>query len=610
MKTSFTNNLKKLKKTESLLGLLIVLITTAVYLQTASFDFADFDDDLYVKANPYIQNGLTLEAIKWAVTATYQATWQPLIWMSFMIDFNLFGLAPGGYHITNLIYHLIATVLLYLVMLRSTGAMWKSFFVASVFALHPLHVESVAWIAERKDVLSALFWFLTMFLYLRYIKNRTITNYVFVVLSLCFGLMSKGMLVTLPFVLVLFDYWPLNRFNSTWEGLKSSVLEKLPLFVLITISTLITSSALKSWGALASGDELSLTYKIANAITSYGDYILMSIAPINLAVFYPHPGESISILKVILWAIILLLMTAMVLYKSKSHKYIAVGWFWYLGVLFPAIGIAQVGGQALADRYMYLPIIGIAIIAAWGVEELITKLNKGNLQTIAAVLISLSIIFMSALTHMQTRHWKNGFTLFTRAVEVTEGNYLAHNNLGIAELRRGKYKKAETSFKEAIRLNPGYGEAMNNLGRAFEKQGFMNKATDQYIKTIITAPTAQAHNNLGAMRLRSSRFDEALKEFKTALKLDPTLSDVHYNLGNTYLQTDKPAKALLEYKKYITLHTGLSGLKDAHMNLGFTYYKLGKPILAIREFQLVLKVEPTNEEARRNLEILKKQVSE
>lgn len=602
----------KLKQTiqDNLPLVAVLVVTFAVYLQTYFFGFADFDDDLYVRSNPYIQKGLTLESIMWALSATYQATWQPLVWISFMADFSLFGLKPGGYHITNLIYHLIATTLLYAVMFKATGKKWHSLFVASVFALHPLHVESVAWIAERKDTLSALFWFLTMFLYLRYIDNKTKTNYGLMTLSLALGLMSKGMLVTLPFVLVLFDYWPLKRFDLTLKGLKSSVLEKLPLFALIIVSTVATSNALKSWGALATPDELGLLFKIANAIVSYFDYILMTLYPANLAVFYPHPGETISLLKVALCGLILLLITLAVIYKTKSHRYLTVGWFWFLGVLFPTIGIAQIGGQALADRYMYIPIVGLAIIVAWLASELVEKYGpEKNRKTILITLFSLTLILMTGTTYFQTKVWKNSFTLFSHALKVTEGNYLAHNNLGINFLHLSKFDKALFHFKEAVKFNPGYGEAMGNIGRVYEKQGQTELAIKQYILTISSFPTAETHNNLGGIYLLKNKTKKALEQFDKALILKPTLSEVYYNQGIAYLQLNQLAKALLKYKKYLSIHTGKKGLIDGHMNIAFTYYKLNKPVLAIAHFEWVLDADPNNKEAQKNISLLKQSLS-
>ncbi|MGB2930536.1 MAG: tetratricopeptide repeat protein [Desulfobacterales bacterium] len=417
---------------------------------------------------------MTLESIKWSFTAIHASNWHPLTWLSHMLDCQIYGMNPGQHHMTNVLLHILNTLLLFLVFKRMTGKLWQSGFVAALFALHPLHVESVAWVAERKDLLSTFFWMLTLWSYTRYVERSEFNQYLLVVLFFILGLMAKPMLVTLPFVLLLLDYWPLRRFELGSRDKNNSqqrrfnfalICEKIPLFLLSAASSIGTYLVQKSSGAVNSLAAIPFHDRIANAMLSYISYIGKMIWPHNLAVLYPY-RESMSLWKVAGAGLLLVLVLVFVFRMLRTKPYLAVGWLWYIGTLVPVIGIVQVGVQAMADRYTYVPLIGIFIIIAWGVPDLIPK---GRFRRIGLAAITMAILVICMITtRMQVRYWSNSTTLFEHALDVTDGNSVAHLNLGEALAEQGKINAAMKHYQEALRIKPSLFAPHLNLGVALK----------------------------------------------------------------------------------------------------------------------------------------------
>jgi len=461
-----------------------MVATFCIYSQVQDHEFINLDDDKYVTESSLVQAGLTNENIIRVFTTTHYGGWFPITSISYMLDYQLYGLNPKGYLLTNLFFHIANSLLLFLVLFRMTGAIWQSAFVAAMFAFHPLNVESVAWAAERKNVLSTLFWLLTMWAYIHYAEKPTVKRHGLVFLFFTLGLMSKPMLVTLPFVLLLLDYWPLGRLKLEQGGSNSDasakstyhvkseflklMLEKVPLFALATGSSIITFISQQSGGKAINANNLSLPTRLTNAMVSYLEYLQKMIWPEKLAVFYPHPGNTLAVWKGILCGMALVGITIISIRLIRKAPYFAVGWFWYLGTLVPVIGIVQVGSQAMADRFTYIPLIGIFIIVAWGLPELISKWPYK--EKVLSISVGLIIFTLLITTWRQVSHWKNSITVFKHAIRVTDKKYpgfsVAHNNLGNALVRAGMTEEAIDYYKEAIRIRPGFTAAQKNLETA------------------------------------------------------------------------------------------------------------------------------------------------
>ncbi len=510
-----------------LVMLVLVLATAVVYLQLNNYDFVNFDDDDYVTENRHVQTGLTSGNITWAFTTFHAGNWHPLTWISHMLDCQLFGLKPGLHHLVNLFFHMANTLLLFLILRRMTNALWQSAFVAALFALHPLHVESVAWVAERKDVLSTFFWMLTMGAYVFYVERRELKRYLLALFFFGLGLMAKPMLVTLPFVLLLLDYWPLRRLQmekpladdsvnsekfvkphrKKKERRRSAIraghvskpekqirqqpaighiiLEKVPFFVLSLASSIVTYMAQQKGGAVRSLQSFPLTTRIANALVSYCGYIGKILWPENLALLYPHSGMP-PVWKVIGAVLFLGIITFLIIRTVKRFPWLTVGWLWYLGTLVPVIGLVQVGMQAMADRYTYVPIIGVLIMVAWGVPELLEKWRHRN-AALATVTVVILCIF-SFVTWKQVQYWQNNTTLFKHTLEKTTNNPIIHYNLGNLLASQGKFDDAIKQFRESIRISPGYAKAHNNLGNALLYQGRLDEAIGSYREALRINP--------------------------------------------------------------------------------------------------------------------------
>ncbi len=484
----------------------LAFINLAVYVQVLSHDFIDFDDDLYVTKNTNVQSGLTLKGIEWAFTTNQAYNWHPLTWISHMLDCQFYGLNSAGHHFTNVIFHIANTLLLFLVFKRMTGNLWQSAFVAALFALHPLHVESVAWVSERKDVLSTFFLLLTIWFYIRYTHYRRRADYLLVMLALSLGLMAKQMLVTLPFVLLLLDYWPLQRFTwplkqknnkdtSTTTSLSRCFVEKLPLLALSFIASLIVLYVQSKATLVRSTVQIPIAFRITNAILAYTKYIIEMFLPVHLGILYPYPETNLPPWQVLTAGLLLLCITVIALRLSRNRRWLIVGWLWYLGTLVPVIGLVQVGLQAMADRYTYVPSIGIFIIVAWGAAELIAKLKYKKI--IFAAGAGTVLLVLSVLAGLQLSHWKNSITLFEHTAAVTANNDIMHYNLGCLLLQQGKTDEAIKHWLQAVRIRPSQPTIHYNLAVLFAQQGKIEQAIQHYYEVLKYRPNdTDAYNNL------------------------------------------------------------------------------------------------------------------
>jgi Flp pilus assembly protein TadD len=591
-----------------LICLLIIFATVVVFHQLPSHDFINLDDDLYVYENPHVHAGLNKDGIAWAFTTFEAYNYHPLTWLSHMLDCQLFGLRPGMHHLTNLIFHLMNTALLLMVLRRMTGNLWRSGFVAALFALHPLHVESVAWIAERKDLLSTFFWLLSIWAYARYAERPGLKRYLPVLLFFSLGLLAKPMVVTLPFVLLLLDFWPLGRMQfqqaRTDSGpleQKVSVLrlvwEKVPLFALTAISIVVTFAAQREGGALKSLEAFPLTTRIANALISYVSYIGKMLWPHNLAVYYPYSG-SVSVWQAAGAGLALICLTVLLMWTARKRPYLAVGWLWYLGTLVPVIGLVQVGSQAMADRYTYLPLVGLFIALAWGVPSLFTGWR--HRQPVFAILATILLVSCTVCTWQQLRHWQNSITLFQHTLRVTTSNHFAHNNLGVALSHNGKLSEAISQYSMALRLKPEAFEVHNNLANALAAQGNVEEAIQHYSEALRLEPDYdKAHNNLGNALASEGKVEEAINHYAEAIKITPDYARAHYNLGNALAAQGKMDEATKHYFEALRVLPDWAG---AHNNLGVSLEKSGKLKEAIDHYHEALEINPDYAKARNNLE--------
>ena len=471
--------------------LFLVVATLGTYGDLINHQFINYDDDVYVTDNPPVQSGLTFSGLSWAFTTMHSGNWHPLTWLSHMLDCQLFGLNPGEHHLTNVVFHVANSLLLFLWFLYFTRSLGCSFLVAVLFALHPMHVQSVAWVAERKDVLSTFFWLLTMWAYVWYAERPRLTRYVLILVCFSLGLMAKPMLVTLPFVLLLLDYWPLGRLSlkgsaaveaSSKSGSRVAnnrlVYEKLPLFVIAAFSSVVTVYAQKEAGAVWTFQTLPFANRIANAMVAYVSYLGKMFWPAHLAVFYPLSSHTLPIWQALAAGLVLVVLSLLALRLARRHPYLLVGWLWYLCTLLPVIGLVQVGEQAMADRYTYVPFIGLFIVLVWGMADLAARWHAPRFLLPVGAGVVLSALMIC--TWVQVRYWRDSITLYEHSLEVTRSNSLIHNNLGMALAAQGKMDQAEAHYAEALRLNPDNARAHNNLGMALAAQGKMDQAEAHY----------------------------------------------------------------------------------------------------------------------------------
>ena len=700
-----------------LLALALMLATAATYWPATRGDFVNYDDDLHVTANLQVQKGLTWESVKWAAFNPVNSIWHPLTVWSHMADCQFYGLNPWGHHLTSVLLHALNAGLVFVLLRLLTGATGRSLTVAALFALHPLRVESVAWVSERKDVLSGFFGLLSLIAYARYAQGRRwkaearkpkpegnpksearnpkagargsslpsfisyllspifyLPSSLFYLLSLCFlalGLMSKPILVTWPFVMLLLDYWPLGRMPKRMQNAAASdthhatrttpdvsgltpqspianrqsqiifplLLEKLPFFVLAALMSVVTFVVQRRTGALAANESLPLSARGGNALISYCRYLGKLCWPTDLAVVYPHPGQWPLVL-VVLAGGLLLGITALVWAGRRRHPYLLVGWLWYCGTLVPVSQLVQTGGHAIADRYTYLPSLGALILLIWGACELVQGKTEGRRQKTedrgqttddsdtrhatrdtqhvsptrlqspiasrkSQILLwvagGAAILLCLALTRQQIGYWRDSEALFQHALEVTENNALAHNNLGAALGKKGQTDEAIREYLEALRLKPGYAQAHNNLGAALARQGQIDEAIAQYLEAVRLDPNyGQAHFDFGIALERKGQTGEAMRQYEEAIRLMPDNADAHNNLGAMLDEQGQTDQAIRQYQEVLRLKPDHA---DAHHNLGVALGRLGQTDEAIRHLQEAIRLKPDDGDAHYNLGI-------
>jgi tetratricopeptide (TPR) repeat protein len=573
------------------LGLIAACI--AVFASVRHNDFVYYDDPKYVTENPTVLAGLTSRGIKWAMTTGTDANWFPLTWASHMLDVQLYGVNAGGHHVTSLILHIVSTLLLLGVLLWMTGALGRSAFVAGLFALHPLHVESVAWVAERKDVLSTLFWMLTLGAYVWYAKQPRLSRYLVVLVFFVAGLMSKPMLVTLPFVLLLLDYWPLERKSISFAQLAR---EKVPLLVVAIASSIVTFMVQRKGGAVGGLEAYPAVLRLGNALVSYVTYIGKMLWPARLAAFYPYP-ETLSGGKVLGAVVILIGISFFAIRSARKHPYLLVGWLWYLGTLVPVIGLIQVGNQAMADRYTYVPLLGLFIIVAWGAHDLLARWSAERI--VLPIAGTIALAGCAIVARAQVQHWRDSSALWTNALRVTDDNYVAHNNLGLALVGQGKVDEAIIQYNEALRIRPNYATARTNLGAALSKQGKTADAIANYTEVLKRKPEmAETHTDLGAALASQGKIDEAIAEYKEALRLRPGYPEAHANLGLALANQGKTEEAIAQYNEALKFKPDFV---EAHNNLGYALAIQGRLDDAILHYNQAIRLKPDFELARINL---------
>ena len=612
--------------------MLLSVLVLWTFLPSLRNGFVNFDDPLYVCGNLHVQKGLNWDSIKWAFTTYAGGFWHPLTWLSLMLDCQLFGLHAGGHHLSGLVLHVANTLLLFVVFRRMTGTTWRSGFVAALFALHPLHVETVAWISDRKDVLSALFWMLTLWAYGRYAEVQSLKSKVqsqgtgagshnaassplyhaprtthhasrYYGLSLLFfacGLMSKATVLTLPLVLLLLDWWPLGRLQRSGRNprLSTLCLEKVPFLAAGFVAGLVSIYGQKELGALPTATQFPVGERIANAILSYTRYLAQTFWPTGLAAYYPYP-RTFAVAPVVGAALVTVAISAVVWRAARRRPYLAVGWLWYLVTLLPAIGLVQVGGHARADRYTYLPLIGLFMLLAWGAQDLTRRWRHQAIWLAGAG--AAVMILCAGLSRQQLGYWKDSETLFQRALAVSPDNIMALNNLGAALAEQGQPDEAIRRFREALRLMPDFPGAHINLGAALAKQGHLDEAILHLREAVRLAPDdAWAHRNLADGLTWKGSLDEAIAEYRTAIRLNPNDAATHCNLGNALAGKGLFDDAIIQYQQALKLN---SDFTDAHIRLGMALGASGRLEEAASEFHRAVELDSNNAEAHCNLGI-------
>lgn len=615
-------------------------LVVAVYHPVRDHEFVNYDDHLYVVDNPKHHAGLSLDTLVESFTTPYETNWIPLTWVSLQIDYALYGDDPMGYHLTNVALHAASAVLLLLALARMTGAPLRSGFVAAVFALHPLHVESVAWVSERKDTLSGLFWMLALLAYARHAERPRAGRYALVVAAYALALLAKPMAITLPFALLLLDYWPLHRLRRDPtrrlpdpSRLRAALLEKLPLFAIAAVASAVTFTVQRDLGAMDHGDALPFGLRLENALVSYVWYVGKGLWPSGLAAFYPHPFDTLPAWQVGGSALLLLAVTWALARAAASHPYAITGWLWFLGTLVPVIGIVQVGMQARADRYTYLPFIGLSWIVAWGAVALA---ERARVPRPALAGVGLGVVAALAVTaHAQVGTWRDTLSLFGHAREVTEDNFFAHHGLGSALLLAGRPEEAAEEFRQALRTKPRWPGAHVGLGDALHALGDYEGAIAAYEEALRLDPAhARGNANLGKALTDAGRPREAIRhlrralarqgghqraatlallgeslfaagdvegaieQYRKAVELDPGLGDAHANLGIALGHVGSDAEALAALSRARSL-----GVSDPEVSLGLAEVavRLGRPREAIGYYREALRLRPAWAPAANNL---------
>jgi protein O-mannosyl-transferase len=642
--------------------LFLVVITLAVYWPVQNYDFVGFDDDIYVTGNPHIQEGLTLKSIVWAFSFSEKKNtyWQPITWLSHALDCQLYGLQPGKHHLTSLMFHMANSLLLFMVFKWMTGAFWRSAFVAALFAIHPINVDSVAWVAERKNVVSTFFWMLTMLTYIYYTKKPVFYRYLLTFLMYVLGLLTKPMLVTLPFVLLLLDYWPLKRFfyrqlsdngkggrtKTTTSGFKKFppfhlILEKIPFFVLSGLSIGLSFLSVQEKVPLASSVPMDL--RIANALVSYVKYIGDMVWPQGLTVFYPYP-RMVPAWETIGAVLILVGVSVFAIRSTKRAPYFIIGWLWFLGTLVPVLGLVQAGlWPAMADRFAYVPLIGLFVVFAWGVPQICQNWSHRTIWISASAIFLL--LFLTTVTWKQVGYWKNSITLFEHNLRFTSNNDVAHYNLGNVLDKQGRIEEAVEHYLQVLRVKPDDAKTHNNLGNALDKQGRTEEAIEHYLQALRVKPDGvEAQYNLGNALNKQGRTEEAIEYFLQVLRIKPDLDQAHNSLAIALLSKGNIEGAIDHFRKSLSINPDNTNTKnnlkkalmtqqknslgnaldkqghteeaikhylqelrikpetvEAHYNLGNALYKQGRTEEAIKHFLEALRIKPDFDQAHNNL---------
>ena len=583
------------------LGLCLLLSAgvAAVYVRVGGFDFVDYDDPFYVTRNPQVLAGLTLDGVKWAFTTMHAGNWIPLVWLSLMLDRSVFGIGAGGFHLVNVALHIVNTVLLFWVLKRYSKSLWPSFFVAALFGLHPLHVESVAWVTERKDVLSTLFWMLTMLAYARYVERRTAGRYITVCVTFALGLMAKSMLVTLPLVLLLMDYWPLKRL---WPEEKKNgfavgrlLLEKLPLAIMSVLVCVVTVVAQKSGGSVAKISVVPLGQRIGNSLVSYCQYLIKTFWPVDLAVFYPYPVNQLVGWKVAAAFALLLAITIVVILLWR-RRYLLVGWLWYLGTLLPVIGFVQVGAQAMADRYTYIPLTGIFIMLAWLAGDIVAQ--RRLRQAIAGVIGAAILGVLGVMTFVQAGCWRDTMSLFTHCAAVTPDNVVVREYLGIGFAGKGNAEAALREFKEALRFEPTDIRTFYNIGNMLVLLGRTDEAIEYYNRVLEGKPgDPDTCIALASTRIIKGETGLALDSYREGLKYHPENTVLRGELAIALLQMNRLDEAITELEQVVKIKAD----STTYCNLGIAWTQKGRLSRAMECYAKSIQLKPDNAKARYNL---------
>lgn len=598
-----------------LVCLFLLIAILVVYWQIRNHALINFDDIPFILMNPHVRNGLSFKGIAWAFSFPGHDYWHPLTWLSHMLDCHLYGLKFGMHHQISLILHILNSILLFLAFKKMTGAVWKSAFIAVVFALHPINVESVAWLAERKNVLSLFFGLLTILAYIHYSKRPSVLKYLPMLFVYALGLMSKPMVATLPFALLLLDYWPLCRINLTHSVGNNQkptepnntrfqksralhlVLEKIPMFMLSALCIFLSSLAVQRLGSVISTASVPMTLRIENALVSYISYIAKMIWPHNLAVYYPFP-QTLPLWQVAGAGLLLVCISFLVLLKVRSKPYLAVGWFWYIGTLVPVVGLVQAGlWPAIADRFTYVPFIGLFIIIAWGVPDLFDQWHYREIKL--SILAAAFFATLAATTYQQVGYWRNSITLFEHALDVTTNNYIAHQKLGEALKLQNKNAAAANHYLEALRIKPDMFATQLFLGMLLRDEGELNKAINHLSKALRLKPDrSEPYYELGVTLEKQGDFDGAIRHYLEALRIKPDLAKAQNNLGIILARQKKDKEAIFHFHEAIRID---SDYTDSYFNLAVMYANQKKIEKAIRYYKKALYLNPNMAQALYNL---------
>jgi len=583
--------------------LFLIALVWAVFGQTLEHTFLNYDDDDYVYANPNITRGLTPSALRWAFTHVHDDNWHPLTTLSHMLDCQLYGLHPWGHHLTNVLWHAAAAIFLFLALRNLTGTLWRSASVAVLFAIHPLRAESVAWISERKDVLSGVFFMLTLWAYGRYAQSqrKPLRKYLTVLVLFALGLMCKPTLVTLPFVLLLLDYWPLRRLpraspdETVFADWRQLILEKMPFFVLTAASCVATLLAQQT--VFETSFKPDLAQRISNAVVSYVAYLGKTIYPVHLAVLYPYHANRPGSGEAILAFLLVLVITLLFFLWRKTYPFLIMGWFWFLGMLVPMIGLVQVGLQSRADRYTYLPQIGLCIVATWGAAELFGRWRHGR--ALAAITALLMVTTLGARTYNEIWYWQNSETLWKHAIENTSQNSVAQNSLGTVLLEKGDLEQAVRHYEEALKVEPDSALIHSDLGKALEREGRIDEALFEFRRALQLSPnSADSFYDLGNISMDKGQSEQAISYYERVIQIKPDFAGVYNNLGNAHLRLGQLDEAIANYRKAVALRPDLP---DAQYNLGNALSNKGDFDEAIACYEASLQIRPNSARVHNSL---------